>query len=281
MNAHFFDINTLITIDSEVWIVSKTNPNDAIAKLSLSDFNLIKKGVFKKNNEYLKLGNKKYYLPTDTINDIKVRYKKMNIDITSLSFSMQEFINPEVIENLNSKIWKEHFIDLKNTNDDIYIICPENSKEIYEKLIKKLEENLFEIGISVKNFYFFNENLYTKDSNKLYNNKIKLLIQHLIGLKTEVDRFTDEEIEKYGIIYYYDDDQKSIDLGRTSNDILKFLTDNSEESIKPMIKDVVKTHPILILNKSTFNKVNRFIKYEVILNFDRIIKTYESFRLRF
>lgn len=281
MNAHFFDINTLITIDSEVWIVSKTNPNDAIAKLSLSDFNLIKKGVFKKNNEYLKLGNKKYYLPTDTINDIKVRCKKMNIDITSLSFSMQEFINPEVIENLNSKIWKEHFIDLKNTNDDIYIICPENSKEIYEKLIKKLEENLFEIGISVKNFYFFNENLYTKDSNKLYNNKIKLLIQHLIGLKTEVDRFTDEEIEKYDIIYYYDDDQKSIDLGRTSNDILKFLTDNSEESIKPMIKDVVKTHPILILNKSTFNKVNRFIKYEVILNFDRIIKTYESFRLRF
>jgi hypothetical protein len=281
MNAHFFDINTLITIDSEVWIVSKTNPSGAIAKISLSDFNLIKKGVFKKNNEYLKLGNKKYYLPTDTINDIKVRCKKMNIDITSLSFSMQEFINPEVIENLNSKIWKEHFIDLKNTNDDIYIICPENSKEIYEKLIKKLEENLFEIGISVKNFYFFNENLYTKDSNKLYNNKIKLLIQHLIGLKTEVDRFTDEEIEKYDIIYYYDDDQKSIDLGRTSNDILKFLTDNSEESIKPMIKDVVKTHPILILNKSTFNKVNRFIKYEVILNFDRIIKTYESFRLRF
>lgn len=281
MNAHFFDINTLITIDSEVWIVSKTNPNDAIAKISLSDFNLIKKGVFKKNNEYLKLGNKKYHLPTDTINDIKVRCKKMNIDITSLSFSMQEFINPEVIENLNSKIWKEHFIDLKNTNDDIYIICPENSKEIYEKLIKKLEENLFEIGISVKNFYFFNENLYTKDSNKLYNNKIKLLIQHLIGLKTEVDRFTDEEIEKYGIIYYYDDDQKSIDLGRSANDILKFLTDNSEESIKPMIKDVVKTHPILILNKSTFNKVNRFIKYEVILNFDRIIKTYESFRLRF
>ena len=48
-----------------------------------------------------------------------------------------------------------------------------------------------------------------------------------------------------------------------------------------MIKDVVKKHPILILNKSTFNKVNRFIKYEVILNFDRIIKTYESFRLRF
>ena len=122
---------------------------------------------------------------------------------------------------------------------------------------------------------------YTKDSNKLYNNKIKLLIQHLIGLKTEVDRFTDEEIEKYDIIYYYDDDQKSIDLGRTSNDILNFLTDNSEESIKPMIKDVVKKHPILILNKSTFNKVNRFIKYEVILNFDRIIKTYESFRLRF
>jgi len=280
MNAHFFDINTLITFDSNIWIVSKTNPSEPIIKISQSDFNLIKKGIFKKDDQSLKMGNKKYYLPISVMDEIKIKCKKMNIDITSLSFSMQEFTNPELTEKLNSKIWKEHFINLKNTNDDIYIICPENSKDIYENSIKKLEEELFEIGISVKKFYFFNEYLY-KESNRLYNNKIKLLIQHLIGLKTEVDKFTDEEISKYDVIYYYDDDDKSINLGRSSNDILRFLTDNSEESIKSLVKDAVKTKPILILNKVTFNKVNKFIKYEVILNFDRIIKTYESFRFRF
>ena len=32
MNAHFFDLNTAIVVESEVWIVSKKNPNQPLVK---------------------------------------------------------------------------------------------------------------------------------------------------------------------------------------------------------------------------------------------------------
>ena len=45
MNAHFFDLNTLITINSKVWIVENTNPNTPLLRISKHEFNLIKKRI--------------------------------------------------------------------------------------------------------------------------------------------------------------------------------------------------------------------------------------------
>jgi uncharacterized protein (DUF4213/DUF364 family) len=39
--ANFFDINTLITINSKVWIIDKLKPNIPIVKISKSEFNLL------------------------------------------------------------------------------------------------------------------------------------------------------------------------------------------------------------------------------------------------
>jgi hypothetical protein len=44
--ANFFDINTLITINSKVWI-DKLKPNIPIVKISKSEFNLLN-NVYKK-----------------------------------------------------------------------------------------------------------------------------------------------------------------------------------------------------------------------------------------
>ena len=38
MNAHFFDLNTLITINSRVWVVENTNPNKPIIRITKSEF---------------------------------------------------------------------------------------------------------------------------------------------------------------------------------------------------------------------------------------------------
>jgi uncharacterized protein (DUF4213/DUF364 family) len=46
--ANFFDINTLITINSKVWIIDKLKPNIPIVKISKSEFNLLNNGVYKK-----------------------------------------------------------------------------------------------------------------------------------------------------------------------------------------------------------------------------------------
>jgi uncharacterized protein (DUF4213/DUF364 family) len=46
--ANFFDINTLITINSKVWIIDKLKPNIPIVKISKSEFNLLNNGSIRK-----------------------------------------------------------------------------------------------------------------------------------------------------------------------------------------------------------------------------------------
>lgn len=282
MNAHFFDINSAITMNSQVWLVSKTRPNQPIVKISQSDFNLIKKGVFKNNGELLTISRKDYWISSDLLEKIKIQCKKLNVNITDISFSMQEFMNPEVIKSLDYKIWEDHFLSLKNSNDDIYIICSKNTEKNYEYQISKLEDFLLELGLKVKKYYYFSETFYNRDGDKISHRKIRLLLQHAFGLKTDDVKFTDEEINQYDEIFFYDDEKTTIQLCKKSNDILKFLYDNSESNVKEKVKSLIEEKsPSIIINEVTFNKVNPFSMTKVDLVLDRIIKTFERFINKF
>lgn len=277
MKAHFFDINTLIQINGKVWIVSKKNPNTPILKIDQSDFNLIKKGVWKKTGTPLRISDTDYYITNDLFESIKIKCKKMNLNITDLSFSMQEFMNPDIIKDLDIKIIKEHLVYLKNSPDDIYIICSKNTKLNIQPTIKKLEEYLMELGLSVKNYYFISETFYNRNEDKIAHKKIKVLLQHLIGLKTNKDQFIDEEVTQYDEVFFYEDDISTIKLTKISNDILKFLFDNSIDEIKEKIKTILNKELILNLNEVTYNKVNPFKVDKIKLTINKVFKTFESF----
>ena len=277
MNAHIFDISTLIQIRGKVWIVSKKNPNTPILKIDQSDFNLIKKGVWKKTGTQLRISDTYYYITNDLFESIKIKCKKMNLNITDLSFSMQEFMNPDIIKDLDIKIIKEHLVYLKNSPDDIYIICSKNTKLNIQPTIKKLEEYLMELGLSVKNYYFISETFYNRNEDKIAHKKIKVLLQHLIGLKTNNDQFTDEEVTQYDEVFFYEDDISTIKLTKISNDILKFLFDNSTDEIKEKINECLNKDLILNLNEVTYNKVNPFKVNKIKLTINKVFKTFESF----
>lgn len=277
MNAHIFDISTLIQIRGKVWIVSKKNPNVPILKIDQSDFNLIKKGVWKKTGTPLRISDTDYYIKNDLFESIKIKCKKMNLNITDLSFSMQEFMNPDIIKDLDIKIIKEHLVYLKNSPDDIYIICSKNTKLNIQPTIKKLEEYLMELGLSVKNYYFISETFYNRNEDKIAHKKIKVLLQHLIGLKTNNDQFTDEEVTQYDEVFFYEDDISTIKLTKISNDILKFLFDNSTDEIKEKINECLNKDLILNLNEVTYNKVNPFKVDKIKLTINKVFKTFESF----
>ena len=280
MNAHFFDINSLITSSGQIWLVSKNKPNSPIVKISTSDFNLIKSGVFKKFEEKIKISDVDYWIPKDLSDKIKVRCSKKKIDVTTLSFSMQEFMNPDLIKDLDYKIWNDNFIDLRNTNDDIYIICSKNTKKNYEFLIEKLEQKLYELGLKVKNFYFISETFYNRNEDEISHKKVRLLLQHLIGLKTEGDKFTEDEISMYQTVYFYDDEKNVIDFANNCNSLLKLLYSNSTDDLKSKIKSLISEEkPVLITNQITFNKVNKFVTKKTELNIDNVFKKFESFNL--
>ena len=210
MKAHFFDIETILVMNSKVWIVDKTNPKVPIIKISQSDFNLIKNGIYKSKDNSIYFGGSTYWLPDSLMNDIKIKCKNLKINITNLIFSMQEYMNPEVIDSLDYDINVENLEHLKNTTDDIYFICSKNTKNNYEKIIKKIEEKLAAIGLSVNKYYFISDTFYNRDLDEVAHKKVRLLLQHLIGMKTEGDKFIEEELQKYDVIEFYEDDENTI-----------------------------------------------------------------------
>jgi len=278
MGAHFFDIDVLVEVNSKVWVISKTNPSIPIIKISKHEFNLIKRGIYKKYKQNLSIGSESYWLSEDLMNSLKVRCKNLRCDITDLSFSMQEFMNPEVIDNLDFKVMVDHFQQLKNTKDVIYVICSKNTEKNYKKVVDKLIEKMADFGLVIKDFYYLSETFYNRDKDNISHTKVKLLLQHLVGYKSDNDKFIDEEITQYDRIYFYDDESSVISLANDCNKLFDFLVSNTEDVIKSNIKDIVREDDkTIIVNKVTNNKVNPFITKEVLVEWSNIKKTFESF----
>jgi len=278
MRAYFFDIDTILTVDNKVWIVDKSNPNIPLLRINQSDFNLIKSGVYKNQGNKINFAGHFYWIPTDLMNKIKIKCKNNKSDISKLSFSMQEFMNKELIENINYDINIENIMHVKNTDDHIYLICSKNTKRNYESIIKKIEDKLKDNGLVIKNYYFISETFYNRNEDNISHKKVRLLLQHLIGLKTDDNKFASEEIEEYDEVFFYDDEIGSINLAKKSNDVLQILLSNTESDIKTRIKEKIKSKEhILYVNLVTHNKVNKFIMNKVIIGWSNLIKAFESF----
>lgn len=281
MRAHFFDLDSILIINAKVWIIDKTIPNIPLLKVSQSDFNLIRSGIYKSQGNSINFGGHTYWLPTNLFEKLKIKAKNHRTDISNIAFSMQEFMNKELIENLDYDINYENLQHLKNTDDDIYIICSKNTKKNHELMISKIEDKLKENGLFIKKYYHISETFYNRNDDDVSHKKVRLLLQHLVGYKTESDKFIDDKIEKYQEVYYYDDESNSINLSINCNKLLMLILSNTESKLKDLIKqDIKQLEPVLIVNKITGNKVNKYVTTKVVIQFSNLIKVFESFKLR-
>jgi len=279
MNAHFIDIDIILNTESKPWIIDKSNPNIPIMKMETSDFDLFKSGILRSQNNKISFNGKDFWLSNDFMNKLKIKSKKNKFDISNLGISMQEFLNPDVIDNIDFKLELSLFNPIINTNDDIYIICSKNTKSNFEKQILKLEEKLEEIGLKIKKYYYISETFYNKDEDRIAYLKSKLIIQHLLGLKTDGDIFTNEEIDNYNQITFYDDDLKSIQMCRDINSVLGKLLLKTDSNIKIIVKDKIKNDDnFLLVKEYTHNKSFKFKDYNVQLEYSNIIKSFEGFK---
>jgi hypothetical protein len=247
-------------------------------RISQSDFNLIKSGIYRSQNSKIEFSGKSYYLPKEMMEVLKIKCKNNNCDISNLGFSMQEFMNKELIKNIEYKLNIDNIQHIKNTDDHIYIICSKNNKKNYDLIIKKMEDKFKNEGLFVKNYYFISETFYNRNEDKIAHDKVRLLLQHLIGLKTEGDKFTNDEILKYNEIYYYDDEPSSINLATKANSMLEVLISNSDSFVKSRIKEILKNNDnILYVNLLSPNKLNRFKTSKINIEWSNLIKTFENF----
>lgn len=278
MNAHFIDLNIIINTEVKPWVVSKDNPNIPIMKIDKYQFNSFKSGIYKSHNNRIKFNGETFWLSNDFMNKLKIKSKKYKVDISNLAISMQEFLNPDVIENIKFDLDISIFNPIINTNDDIYIICSKNKKKYYNKQIEKLEDELTKIGLKIKSYYFLSETFYNKDNDEISYTKVKLLLQHLLGLKTEKNKIVDTEITEYDKVTLYDDELSTITLTKNINNLLENLLIETEKEVKLIVKDKLRSKDKLVISKLyTHNKSKKFEETLIPLEFSNVIKTFESF----
>jgi hypothetical protein len=278
-SAHFIDLDIILQTESKPWIVSKYKPNFPILKMDPSDFRIFQSGIHQKDNNKIDFNGKSFWLSNDYMNKVKIACKKYKVDISNLAISLQEYLNSSVIENIPFKIDLKIFNKVVNTDDDIYIICSKNKKSNYKNQIEKLESDLKEKGLIIKNFYFISETFLNRDQDDISLNKVKLLLQHLIGLKTNGNILTDEEITDYSQIYYYDDCKSSIELAKMINNVLESLLLKTEKSVKLKVKEKLQSRDnTLIIKEYTYNRAKKFLETMVQLEYSNVIKNFENYQ---
>ena len=277
MVAHFFDLDTILRVDNKIWIIDVKSPKIPIYKLDQSDYNLIKRGIWRDRGERFNFNGDNYWLPENIANDLKLKCKNLKIDTFNLTFSMQEFFNSEIIGDVDYEINLDLLLPIKNTTDHLYLICSKNNKKNYELILKKIENKFLEMGLDIKDIYYLSETFFNRKNDKIVFNKVKLLLQFLIGLKTDSDKFINNEITKYDVVNYYDDDLENTNID--PNDFLKHLYDNTDVVLKDKIMNVINSYDnILNINYISPNKLKRIESKTIVLSLNKIIKTFESFK---
>ena len=282
VKSHFFDIDTLIKLENQAWVVDKNNPNVPIMKISKSDFNLIQSGIYRKQNNKIEFNGKIFWLPTELVNKLKIKAKTYKTEFSNLAISLQEFLNKDIIDEMDFELKLDTISQLKNKTDDIYIICSKQTKRNYQNLIDKLVEKLKEQGLKVKNFYFISDNFYNQNKDEVNFKKMRLLLQHLVGYKTDGNKFIDEEITRYDQVSFYDNNYDTLKISDGINGLLELILSNTDKGLHDVIKEDINDYrPILFVNKINDNHYNKTETKKVILSLSTLIKTFESFKRRF
>jgi len=278
--AHFFDLSCLVNIPQNAWVVSKSNPNQPLYKISPSEFLLIKSGIYKNRGNKIDFNGVVYYLPDELWNKLKVISTKNRIDFSSFVISLQEFLNKDLIEALDYEVKLDQIMNLKNKVEDIYVICSKETKGLYEKIINEIVETLRTNGMIVKNFYYLNENFLNQNTDEVNYKKMRLLLQHSIGYRSDMNKFIDDEITKYDQINFYDKSIPFKTVSITVDQIFKSMMKNTDKGLMDVIKDDLKTHtPIIQINKIEDNQFNPIRTTKIELSLKHLITKFESFTI--
>jgi len=278
MVGHIFDIDTLISVNSQPWIVDKNNPNQPLMKISKTDYNLFKNGVYKKQGNKIEYNGKVYWLPNELFEKLKVIAKNKKIGMLDFAISLKEFLNEDIIDELDFTINWENISGLKNKNEDIYILCSNNTEKYYSKVLEKLMEKLKWEGIDIKKFYFINETFYNVNSDEIIFKKALINLQHLTGYEIQNQKFIDKEVTKYSKLNFYDNDFDTIKMTSEMNSYFRFILSKSDIGLKQVIKEGLDyDKPEFIVNKITGNKYNNIITKSVKIDNSYLMK-FENFK---
>lgn len=259
---HFFDLDgTLWEIEGKVWIISKDAPNVPILKIERAEFALIKSGIYKKDNIQVGYNDEYFWISSEIMDKIK---KKRNLDENMIGFSFREFFDENYINRI--KIILKNIIDLNNKKVDVGIITGRHDREGEQEFLNKLRLKLNELNLDINKIYYLGDRFSYELRDNISFTKSKILLEHLVGIKIEKDKFVSLKQDWYKTVYFYDDEIQNI---FTANRIQQFFNEiirNTDDEVFNIIKEkIIENDLTLYTNYISNNDLNKFKTTQIIL----------------
>lgn len=279
MKAHFFDIDTLLIMDTKAWIISKSDPSNAIMKINKAEFNIIKSGIYRSQNNKVDFNGNIFWLPDSIMSRLMVLIKNRKLKLSDMAISLREFIDEDIINAKEFTLDMRIIKTIKNSGDDVYIICPKETKQTYARIIERIVDRLVEDGIVIKKFYHISETFYNQNNDDIQYKKIALFVQHLVGYKTTDKKFIDEVLVRYDTLSYYGNDKSTCTYVDKINQTFRELYIKTDDILKSIIReDILIDRPHFVANQVTDNIMNAMISSETSLVINSYIKTSIMFK---
>jgi len=276
-SIHFFDLDgTLWDIDSKVWIIDKEKPQIPLIKITPHELYLIQNGLYKKDNLLIDYNDQKYHISKDMLE--RINKKKRILDLNRLGVSFIEFYSDDYINNNKVKFLLSNIKHLKDTNSLIGILTGRPNRDRHANLLNELRIQLKNFGLEIYKIYFVSDYLHMRHNDMISLQKVDILLEHMIGLKIENNKFVPLLQDKFDKVYFYDDEIRNIQYANDIQTFFERTIRNSDDETFKLALDRTKNNELKLINSLvTSNEINRFHTSEVILTEPKRYPIKESF----
>ena len=285
----FFDLdNTLWYIKSDIWVIDKNKPSsDPILKISQTEFALIKSGIYVKDNIRIEYNNERFFISKDMLERI---LRKKKIRFGDIGISYVEYFDEDILNKKEVQFLLNNIKHLVGKNVEIGVLTARSDRRKHANLLNKLRIKLEEYGLLIDKIYFVSESIRMIGySDKVTYDKNKILLEHLIGLTIEGNKFIPIKKDSYTKIYFYDDVKTNIMSVNSLQDYFDFLVRNSEDEVLEYINNRLEINDLLLFNNLvTNNEINPFdtkiiklkppVKYPIKVEDKKLTVKFENFK---
>lgn len=255
----FFDLdNTLWYIRSDVWVIDKNKPSETILKISPIEFALIKSGVYVKDDILVEYNNEKFFISRDMME--RIQRKSKNIRLGNVGISYVEFFDDDILNKKDVQLLLNNIKHLIGKDVEIGVLTARSDRKKHANLLNKLRIKLKEYGLEINKIYFVSESIRAiSHFDKVVYDKNKVLLEHLIGLTIENNKFLPIKKESYNKVYFYDDVKSNILNSNNLQEYFDFLVRNSDDECIEFINNRLKNNMVTLVNNLvTNNELNPF-----------------------
>ena len=258
---HFFDLDhTLWEMENYAWVIDKNKPEIPLVKITLNELLMIKKGFYRNDNLKINYNGQEFYISKQLMDKIQ---KKKIVGINNLGISYIEMTSPEYINTTKTTFLTKNIMHLIGRDDiKIIILTGRNNRQKHEKVLNLLRLKLQEMGLEIFKIYFIGDEMKIENDEEISYRKAVVLLEHMVGIKTEDNTFVPLKQDFSNSIYFYDDEIQNINSANNIQSIFdKIYRNTTNEDVKKIIIDRIKNMNLtLCTNLVGTNEINRFTK---------------------